>query len=170
MYSCCKTDTPNAYFIKSPICCTYMWTCTTRRGSKCSIIKLEYAQEASTYFQEPVLFHLMATLLSWQPTFTVEEDHPLIFFLPPLQPSFRAHGEHIEVLSRRYLQDFNWKENTTRNEVRSKLRQHMLGVISRYVQQLQKQTLSIYIVHKTEGRGGLANNDQSTCALLDLLS
>jgi len=100
---------------------------------------------------------------------TVGEDHPLIFFLPPLQPSFRAHGEHIEVLSRRYLQDFNWKENTTRNEVRSKLRQHMLGVISRYVQQKQKQTLSICTTQDW-GRGGLASNDQSTCALFDLLS
>ena len=54
-----------------------------------------------------------------------------LYIYPSTQPSFRAHGEHLEVLSRRYLQDFNWKESTTRNEVRSKLRQHVLGVIAR---------------------------------------
>ena len=48
-----------------------------------------------------------------------------------VQPSFRAYGEHIEVVARRYLQNFKWRDNTTKNQVRSRLKDHALGVIER---------------------------------------
>lgn len=50
-----------------------------------------------------------------------------------LQPSFRAYSEHIEVVSRRYLHNYKWKDSSTKNEVRGRLRDHALGVIVRYV-------------------------------------
>ena len=51
----------------------------------------------------------------------------------PLQPSFRAYGEHIEVVSRRYLQNYKWNVSTTKNKLRSRLKSHALGVIARCV-------------------------------------
>ena len=48
-----------------------------------------------------------------------------------LQPSFRAYGEHIEVVSRRYLQNYKWRDSTTKNQVRSRLKDHALSVIAR---------------------------------------
>ncbi len=50
---------------------------------------------------------------------------------PTLQPSFRAHGEHVEVMSRRYLQNMNWKAGVTTNEARAKLKSYALGVIAK---------------------------------------
>ena len=47
-----------------------------------------------------------------------------------MQPSFRAYSEHIEVVARRYLQNFRWRDNTTKNNVRSRLKDHALGVIA----------------------------------------
>ncbi len=49
-----------------------------------------------------------------------------------LQPSFRSYSEHLEVVSRRYLQSYKWRDSSTKNEVRGKLRDHALGVIVRY--------------------------------------
>ena len=48
-----------------------------------------------------------------------------------LQPSFRAYGEHIEVVSRRYLQSYKWNVSTTKNKLRNRLKSHALSVIAR---------------------------------------
>ena len=49
----------------------------------------------------------------------------------------------MEVVSRRYLQNYKWKENSTKNEVRGKLKDHALGVIVRYIR------VKIFGVHGT---------------------
>lgn len=49
------------------------------------------------------------------------------------QPSFRAYGEHIEVVSRRYLQNYKWRDSTRKNQVRIRLKDHALSVIARCV-------------------------------------
>ncbi len=54
------------------------------------------------------------------------------------QPSFRAYGEHIEVVSRRYLQNYKWRDSTTKNQVRSRLKDHALSVIERYVRVIER--------------------------------
>ena len=49
------------------------------------------------------------------------------------QPSMRAYGEQIEVLSRRYLQDHRhkWSDNITKNEVRAKLKDYIVKMIAK---------------------------------------
>ena len=54
--------------------------------------------------------------------------YPSLMFM--FQPSFRAYSEHIEVVSRRYLQNYKWRESTTKNQVRGKLKDHAIGVIA----------------------------------------
>ena len=53
-------------------------------------------------------------------------------FYPP-QPSMRAYGEQIEVLSRRYLQDHHhkWSDSITKNEVRAKLKDYIIKMIAK---------------------------------------
>ncbi|CAI8016969.1 Biorientation of chromosomes in cell division protein 1-like 1 [Geodia barretti] len=48
------------------------------------------------------------------------------------EPSMRAYGEQIEVLSRRYLQDHRhkWSDNITKNEVRAKLKDYIVKMIA----------------------------------------
>lgn len=45
------------------------------------------------------------------------------------EPSFRSHGEHVEVLSRRYLQEYKCKSDPTKNELRVKLKDYAVSVI-----------------------------------------
>ena len=54
-----------------------------------------------------------------------------VFFLP--QPSMRAYGEQIEVMSRRYLQDHRhkWSDSITKNEVRAKLKDYIVKMIAK---------------------------------------
>ena len=47
------------------------------------------------------------------------------------QPSFRSHGEHVEVLSRRYLQEYKCKSDPTKNELRVKLKDYAVSVIGK---------------------------------------
>ncbi|KAL5471154.1 hypothetical protein EMCRGX_G029239 [Ephydatia muelleri] len=46
------------------------------------------------------------------------------------EPSFTAQGEHIANLSRRYLQNFNWRDSVTKNDARSRLKNYILGVMA----------------------------------------
>ena len=48
-----------------------------------------------------------------------------------MQPSYRAQKEHVEVLSRRFLNDYETKEGTGKNEVRMKLRLSVLEEIKK---------------------------------------
>ena len=65
----------------------------------------------------------------------VNTSTPLNF---TLQPSFRAYGEHIEVVSRRYLQNYKWRDSTKKNQVRIRLKDHALSVIARCVHSAYK--------------------------------
>ena len=49
------------------------------------------------------------------------------------QPSMRAYGEQIEVLSRRYLQDHRhkWSDSITKNEVRARLKDYIVKMIAK---------------------------------------
>lgn len=64
-----------------------------------------------------------------------------------VQPSFRAYGEHIEVVARRYLQNYKWNASTTKNKLRSRLKNHALSVIARCEQRVNIAPLIMYYMY-----------------------